>query len=205
MPPATAAITNSARTTIGSTPRRRAKPAQTPPRRPRSLSRRSGGAAAEALTAVMVAPSSAAFEPGRDQDGPEPREDGRRRVAEPEVDRAELVDEQQDAEPDRHEPGDQRGAVDALHRQAANPSKPARSTRNSPTPTSALTCSVESGDGTGWPVANARSMPRSSSSSTSACPTPIETSLVTHTSSGASTRAWPTPTSTSTSVRPGGK
>src|SRR4051794_21655563 len=111
-PPTRLLMTNPARTTIGSTPSRRARPAQTPPRTPRSVSRRSGGSStAGALTASMVA-ASPPVEASRQQDRAERGEHGGQCVVEMQVDGAQPVGEQQPAERDGHEPGDQRRAVD---------------------------------------------------------------------------------------------
>src|SRR4051812_2053876 len=110
---------------IGSIPRRRPSPAATPPMIPRSGSRRRGTAAGTLMGAIFAASVAVtrAFEARGEQDRPDGRNQQRRPVAEPEVDRIELVEQQDDASYDDHHPGDERSPIEPFHAHFVPPSK----------------------------------------------------------------------------------
>src|SRR5688500_9313367 len=121
-PPANDAAMKPTRTISGSIPTRRASPAATPAITARSASRRSG---AEALIPAILAPSLAvagAVEAGDEQDRPDGADQQRQTVAEPHVDRAELVEQQHESGHRDHQAGDERRAVRLPHAQPVPPS-----------------------------------------------------------------------------------
>src|ERR1044072_5032566 len=100
---------------IGSMPSRRAMPAATPPITPRSGSRRSGIAADALIIAIFAASIVVAgrlLQPGGEEDRPDRREQERCGVAEPQVDRIDLVEQQDEAAGDGDHPRDERCPVD---------------------------------------------------------------------------------------------
>src|SRR4051812_12638597 len=118
MPPAAVAAMNAIRSTIGSTPRRRPSPVQTPPISAPSWSRRSGGGCEASGWAALMAPcsqgrrSARAGEPGGEQDRADHGQQQRDQVAEREVDRVDLVEHEDHAERDHADPAHERGGVE---------------------------------------------------------------------------------------------
>src|SRR5690242_1020655 len=111
---------------IGSMPSRRAMPAATPPITPRSGSRRSGIAADAVIIAIFAASIVVAgrlFQPRGEEDRPDRRDQERRGVAEPQVDRVELVEQEDEAAGDGDHPRDERCPVDPSHAHFVPPSK----------------------------------------------------------------------------------
>src|SRR5262245_17666806 len=125
MPPTNVIATKPTRMRIGSIPTRRAIPAATPPMIPRSGSRRRVTAADALMGAIFAAsvPVTGAFEARRDQDRPDHREQQRPAVAELQVDRVELIEQQENAGDDDHQTRDERCPVQPPHAHLFPPSK----------------------------------------------------------------------------------
>src|SRR4051794_279447 len=109
---------NTTRSTIGSSPRRRPRPVQTPPSSAPSWSRRSGGGCEASGCGALMAPcsqgrrSTRAGEPGGEQDRADDREQQRDQVAEGQVDGACLVEQEDDPERDHADPPHERRRVE---------------------------------------------------------------------------------------------
>src|SRR5262245_49130625 len=99
------------RTISGSTPKRRASPAATPPSTPRAGSRRSGAAAAaESLIPAILAPSAApagTLEARGQQDRADGGDQQRQPVSEVEIDLVEPVEQQEQSGHGGYQSGDQ--------------------------------------------------------------------------------------------------
>src|SRR3954452_2137836 len=107
-----AAAMKATRTTSGSTLKRSASPAQTPPRIRRVGSRRSAVAEPLAIPLLMLRPPA---QPDRYEDRPHRREGDGGEGCEAEVDRVGPIQEEHRPEPDQREPAHKRGEVRPTH------------------------------------------------------------------------------------------